>query len=171
MKKEQGFTLLEVIVVITILGLVVSTLTDLFSTGVGFWQRSSNQTELQYNLRFALRDMVADIRMAREILAIDSGYIKFLDAAGNEITYELDEDPLLEQEPYTLTGMILYRQEGSAPRQPVAGFITSFTIAWEPQGADPEAIRFIDITLKGEPPTGNELIMSSGVEIKWKSIH
>jgi len=59
---ENGFTLMELMVVVVILGLIVLGLTTFFGGGMRSWISGQFQLEAQRNTRIALDRMVKEIR-------------------------------------------------------------------------------------------------------------
>ena len=60
--KQKGFSLIEMMVVVVILGLIVLGLVTFFTGGVRSWMSGQNQLEAQRNARQAMDIMVREIR-------------------------------------------------------------------------------------------------------------
>jgi len=63
-RGKAGFTLLEVLVVMLIFGLVISTVSTIYLSNIKTLQISEKQEELQQNLRVALDAITSEIRQA-----------------------------------------------------------------------------------------------------------
>ena len=64
----RAFTLVEVLIAITIFSLVVIAIFSLYLSGVGFYRRGTTRSELLQNGRVILERMSREIRQAREIV-------------------------------------------------------------------------------------------------------
>ena len=68
-KNQKGFSLIEMMVVVVILGLIVLGLVTLFTGGAKSWVAGQSQLEAQRNARQAMDRMVREIREASDIIA------------------------------------------------------------------------------------------------------
>lgn len=66
-KNNKGFSLIEMMVVVVILGLIVLGLVTFFTGGVKSWVAGQSQLEAQRNARQAMDRMVREIREAKNI--------------------------------------------------------------------------------------------------------
>ena len=71
-KNQKGFSLIEMMVVVVILGLMVLGLVTFFTGGAKSWVAGQSQLEAQRNARQAIDIMVREIREAYEIIAIST---------------------------------------------------------------------------------------------------
>ena len=165
---NKGFTLIEAIVVVAILGLVITSLAGLFESGMFSFHRVNNQSELQQNLRTSLNLIIREIQSAKGISSISTNEIIIINDDG-EKRYFLDNDNIAGEHPYQIKGKTLYYQINSSPAEPVALFIKDLKFDWKPEGANPQDVSFVSVTIEGELPSGKEIILNSGAEIKWKS--
>jgi prepilin-type N-terminal cleavage/methylation domain-containing protein len=69
LKKEKGFSLIEMMVVVVILGLIVLGLVTFFTGGTKSWVVGQYQLAAQRNARQAMDRMVREIRGASDIIA------------------------------------------------------------------------------------------------------
>ncbi len=69
LKKEKGFSLIEMMVVVVILGLIVLGLVTFFTGGTKSWVAGQYQLAAQRNARQAMDRMVREIREASDIIA------------------------------------------------------------------------------------------------------
>jgi len=69
LKNQKGFSLIEVMVVVVILGLIVLGLVTFFAGGTKSWVAGQYQLAAQRNARQAMDRMVREIREASDIIA------------------------------------------------------------------------------------------------------
>jgi len=68
-KNQKGFSLIEMMVVVVILGLIVLGLVTFFTGGAKSWVAGQSQLTAQRNARQAMDRMVREIREASDIIA------------------------------------------------------------------------------------------------------
>ncbi|MCK4241288.1 MAG: prepilin-type N-terminal cleavage/methylation domain-containing protein, partial [Candidatus Atribacteria bacterium] len=88
-KQQRGFSLIEMMVVVVILGLIVLGLVTFFTGGTKSWVAGQSQLEAQRNARQAMDRMVKEIREASEITTSNDEKIIFNTPWETGITYEL----------------------------------------------------------------------------------
>ncbi|PKP57641.1 hypothetical protein CVT91_10145 [Candidatus Atribacteria bacterium HGW-Atribacteria-1] len=88
-KNNKGFSLIEMMVVVVILGLIVLGLVTFFTGGTKSWVAGQSQLEAQRNARQAMDRMVREIREASEITTNNDTKIIFNTPWETGITYEL----------------------------------------------------------------------------------
>jgi len=74
-KQQRGFSLIELMVVVVILGIIVLGLVTFFTGGVKSWVAGQSQLEAQRNARQAMDRMVREIREADSINSSSTPYI------------------------------------------------------------------------------------------------
>ena len=89
LNKQKGFSLIEMMVVVVILGLIVLGLVTFFTGGAKSWVAGQSQLEAQRNARQAMDIMVREIREASEVTTKDDTKIIFDTPWVTGITYEL----------------------------------------------------------------------------------
>lgn len=99
MKSQQGgFTLLELILVMTLVGILVSLSSNLFFYQINLWDRLTTHTESLQNSRHALQMLTRDLR---QIEAADSIYqasedsIRFKEINGSTVSYKFSNSQIL----------------------------------------------------------------------------
>ena len=75
--NEKGFTLVEIIIVIVVLGIISGVTFQIVASGVEAFKKSSARKELYDQGRLALERMVRELRDAKEITATSSDSITF----------------------------------------------------------------------------------------------
>ena len=88
-KNQKGFSLIEMMVVVFILGLIILALVTFFTGGIKSWVAGQSQLEAQRNARQAMDRMVREIREASEVTTKNDTKIIFDTPWVTEITYEL----------------------------------------------------------------------------------
>jgi len=99
-KNQKGFSLIELMVVVAVLGLIVLGLVTFFTGGVRSWITGQSQLQAQREARQAMDRMVREIREASNIIAdsTSSEEINFNTPWSNNLKYSwLGEkwDPIL----------------------------------------------------------------------------
>jgi len=168
MNNNKGFTLVEVMVVLTILVLVIAALSTLFESSMHSWSRVNNQTELQQNLRLSLNFITEDIKNSKGILE---------DSNENKIILKMSEDNTLEyglkidnqgaEHTYHLSGQALYIKENGGNMEPVTSFINNLTFEYDT--VNPQDATYVTISIEGKLSNNKTIIYNSGAEVKWKS--
>jgi len=87
--QNKGFSLIEMMVVVVILGLIILGLVTFFTGGAKSWVAGQSQLEAQRNARQAMDIMVREIREGSEIITDTDTKIIFDTPWVTGITYEL----------------------------------------------------------------------------------
>jgi len=87
--NKKGFSLIEMMVAVVILGLIVLGLVTFFTGGAKSWVAGQSQLEAQRNARQAMDIMVREIREASEVTTKNDTKIIFDTPWVTGITYEL----------------------------------------------------------------------------------
>jgi len=91
-KNKNGFSIIELMVVVVILSLITLGLVAIFSGGMRSWVSGESQLEAQRNARQAMDRMVRELRHAEKVISCDvhsvEVYIPPLDgSAGYQVRY------------------------------------------------------------------------------------
>ena len=87
LKSSQGVTIIELMIALTIVGLVMSVAFAIQSYGIASFSRGESLVTRQQNIRWVTRILSEEIRFAREVVVVDSltdpGYVYFWADAGS----------------------------------------------------------------------------------------
>lgn len=166
--SNKGFTLVEVMVVILLLSLIIASLGGLLASGVEAFNYMNNKIELQQNLRYALANIIEEIKNARELIAISDQEITLLNRKDELVTYKLARDPQAKEHLYDISGRNLYLYTEKA-KQPIANFIEKISFKAEPGYQRVQDVTYITVSVQGKTSSGKRIRLNSGAELKWKS--
>ncbi len=116
MERGKGFTLIELMIVVALLGVLVFGLTSFFTNTFDIWRQSRHQISVQQNARVAMEEMTTNIRQCADPGAIlppvgasaTSIIFVLFDAGGNRnMTYYRGHSVTQAPDP---AGTALYRQ-------------------------------------------------------------
>lgn len=168
LRNSKGFTLVEVMIVLTILSILMVSLSNLLLNSNGFFQRVSNQSELQQNLRLALITIIRDIQKCKYIDNDSSSTeIVLVFPDGQRIRYGLKPDDMQEEHKFQLTGQVLFQQKNNGNREPLANFINSINFSYN--NSLPEKSTFVTVEISGQVTPHKEITLKSGAGLKWAS--
>jgi len=90
--NQKGFTLLEIMVVIIILGIILGALTSAFAFSLNFFSEEDSQIVRQESLRFVSIQLEKDIRKSLQVVTVSGsctsiGSIDYC-LVGNQVTRE-----------------------------------------------------------------------------------
>ena len=97
MKNSKGFTLVELVIVITIAGITAATLGTILLGTVKAWTFKFNRGDMLWDARVAIDRMTREIRTVRNnasVTTASSGQFRFIDAGNVDITYSLSSTNL-----------------------------------------------------------------------------
>jgi prepilin-type N-terminal cleavage/methylation domain-containing protein len=90
LRDQRGFTLTELLVVATVLGMILAGVVLIQQQGQQAYLFGSHRVEVQQNNRAALELMVRELRSAQSVTAIPSATnLTFVDENGNSTQYQL----------------------------------------------------------------------------------
>lgn len=144
--KNKGFSLIELMVVVLILGLIILGLVTIFSGGVRSWIGGQSQLQAQREARQAMDRMVREIREGE---SIDSSSdqtnitVNYLASFGSAVTY-------------SLTGNTISR-EGN----PLINNVQTFEVTY-PDDSKVHILMEIDVDDDGNP----DITLNSDVKLR-----
>lgn len=151
---ERGFTLVEIIIALTILALLFTVVSYIQAKGAAGYAVTRQQVEVQESLRIALSKMSTELKTASaSTISITSNgrKISFKTSAGPS-GFRLDSNAR-ELEKY-------YDGKYSGVWQPFASNIEDVFFQYDPE------LAFIDITVKGENGVSGVKEMKTGISLR-----
>jgi len=107
LRDQRGFTLTELLVVATVLGVILAGLVMVQQRGQDAYSFGSHRVEVQQNNRAALELMVRELRSAQSVTAIPSATnLTFVDQNGVTIQYQVSGTILNRTAAGTTTALI-----------------------------------------------------------------
>ncbi len=134
--KQAGFTLIEIILVIVIIGIIAGTASSMLGEGLNAFLTANNVTDADWQGQIAIQRMERDIRAVRsaaDISTASTNQFAFVNNTGTSITYTLSGSNLLRNSQTLATGV----QTLAFAYSDLNGNST----------ATPSAIRFVSVTL------------------------
>jgi len=106
LKSNKGFSLIELMVVVTILSFMVIGLVTFFTGGARSWISGQNQLQAQREARMTMDSMVKEIRQGKSVIAVsyENGVIISFPTAlgGGIVSFELVGNSILRNGANTL---------------------------------------------------------------------
>lgn len=138
MKKERGFTFIEIILVILLTGIVASIIGLFLSQGFSAYFATKPIVSVSGEANMAMDNMLREIKSAESINSISSNALSFVNQQGETIVIDL-------------SGTTLRRNVNGGGAQPLCNNVTSFSFAYFNAGfattALPAEVRFITVSL------------------------
>ncbi|ATW23996.1 PilW family protein [Candidatus Formimonas warabiya] len=161
MKNDQGFTLIETIMAMALLGLVLITAYSFMFSGLKSWTHGEDHIDVMQNLRAGMDLMIREIRMADAVKT--AGSDKIVITVPNT-TFSAWVDIC-----YRINGNELEKQRGSDGFQPVVSRISGLSFAYDPE-PDPNhpevPIKTVTITMTGKKSNGSLITLKSKVSLR-----
>lgn len=98
MFKQRGFTLIELIVVIALIGMIMVGITSIYTQMLYSMLQGQNAIDALWQGRLGMERMIKEIRITRsaaDISTFTSGEYNFTDINGNNIDYKLSGNNLV----------------------------------------------------------------------------
>jgi prepilin-type N-terminal cleavage/methylation domain-containing protein len=121
-RQEHGFTLIEIIVTIVIVGIIAYIFLNFFSLGTGSYTLIETRSDVLQDERIVLDRMVREIRQAASTITITS-------ATDISFPYDDNNDGINETYRYYLSGSNLRRTINGASDTLILDNVTSLTFS------------------------------------------
>lgn len=89
-KKSKGFTLIELMACVAILGILMAALSFFFDGTLKLYANQNARTTIQFDARRALTSITEDVRNASSVDKINSNSLEFTDRLGKKMEYSCD---------------------------------------------------------------------------------
>lgn len=98
-KPQAGFTLVELVIVISIIGVTLGLSTDMILSLTRAYAKTQINNELEQNSNFVFQKLEKELRTSTGAITINSSktQIAFTDAAGQQITYKVENGVVQRQ--------------------------------------------------------------------------
>ncbi|MCM8784373.1 MAG: type II secretion system protein [Candidatus Omnitrophica bacterium] len=144
LNKKSGFTLLELVIVIALVGILALFLAEVIRRGVESWYFVMDKEELALQTPYVLTRLVRELRTANTVTSALGNTIVFKDYQNNTFNY-------------ALFGNVLYRN-GS----PLLDGVTNFSLQYYPSSSN---IRMVTISLQ-RSKGAYSLSLQSGAKLR-----
>ena len=166
MKSQKGLTLIELLISITLLGLLLGVFTSVYTNGVKVYQREFKQANLQNENRIVLDRIISDIKQAYSVdqTSTATSLILLLPAIDEDgdILYEGDDQFKTDQFIYLKSGQSLVKiiapdidSTREAVDKTILDKVSSLTFTYLP---DLETAEQIEVTLQTQDTAGKNTI-------------
>jgi prepilin-type N-terminal cleavage/methylation domain-containing protein len=161
---QNGFTLIELVVAVSLFTLVVGAALTMYQIGIHAWQRAESGADVQENLRLGLDRMSRELRTATALRNVEAGSIEFDTAYNKTVRYY--------RYPKKNQLMRFAKDVGSTQggSNPLASYVTGLAFKYYDkegkESGDPEKITLVSITLEGKKGDLNPLKLSTSVRIR-----
>ncbi len=188
MNRERGFTYLEMMIAVSILGLVIVAVGQLLDVSLLNWNKGETRLEAGQNLRISIDKISRDLRLARGVGTSSSpAYLEIYLPGNVKIQYTLDT--VLKKGPGGISGYTLIRTytkyTDDSYLTPETGYpkiydqaeylkevqITYFKLtggSWE--ATAPEQSDLVKVKLSSGTGTGAFPEVSSGIALRGKDL-
>jgi prepilin-type N-terminal cleavage/methylation domain-containing protein len=93
-ETKNGFTTLELLLVIAVIGLIMTAISPLFRSTMLGWELKDRQMEVMQQGRVGMEDMIRTMKTASVFAGIGTSNVDFQDADGIDIEYQLNSNEL-----------------------------------------------------------------------------
>jgi len=108
LKKEQGFTMIELIMVIVLLGILAVPAAQILSTAFKSYLTAQAITEANWQGQIAMERMardIADVASSSSVSTMTSNQFQFIDMSGNSLNYTLSGTNLMSNAQILASGV------------------------------------------------------------------
>lgn len=158
--NKKGFTLVELMISITILSLVIFSLYGLLETGMYSYKRSDAHLEQVQHLRIAMEKIGRDLRAARSV-KWENNTLKITLESSNDVQYYLGTESIYG--PSGLSGSKLSRNS-----QPVASYLKEFSAKNKSGNNVLTSDSAVVINLTAENPEGKTVSLTNTFYLRNK---
>ena len=95
--RKNGFTLIELVVVISVVGIISTIVGSILLGAIDAWTFKFNRNDILWDSRLAIDRMTREIRTIRNATSVttaSSSQLRFIDAGNKDITYSMSSTNL-----------------------------------------------------------------------------
>lgn len=157
---QSGFTLIELVVAVSLFTLVIGAALSLYQQGVLAWQRGEKGVDVQENLRLGLDRMSRELRTATVLREAKVNSVKFDTAYAKTVRYYYDPEK----------GQLMREVDGGS--NPLASCVTGLSLKYynkngeEKTDGDLSEITLVRIILEGKKGDLKPLKLTTSVRIR-----
>jgi len=97
LKNNEGFSLIELVVSVTIIGLIATTVLGFYTEGIRTYERDYSSLAAQQNARQAFIRMSHCLRMAKDFIVLSPQKVKITTPNDNTVYYYLENSMLYRE--------------------------------------------------------------------------
>ncbi|MBU0571088.1 MAG: lamin tail domain-containing protein [Candidatus Omnitrophica bacterium] len=160
-KAGGGFTTLEIVLVVALFALIVTTVVPLFKNLVGTWEAQDRKLEAVQISRVGLDKMIREFKTATAFTTAEPDKVEFKDWDDEDIEYELDGTEL-KREGDVLVGPVdnlhftYYDNDGNETTDALCVYSVKVTMAVsDAEGKLSEPVTFTSRVTMRKDPTGS----------------
>jgi len=137
---QDGLTLVEVLISITLMLTLLTGISDLFSGSLRLWIFSRNQENIQQTARLAMDSMAREIRYAKQITFKNRSSLVIAKTSGENNTFQLGGGTH-SKTIYIIIDKTKTIPPGGISRNPITeNFVTSLEFFAYPESENPKAV-------------------------------
>ncbi|WP_227765947.1 PulJ/GspJ family protein [Zhaonella formicivorans] len=154
-QNEKGLTFVELLVTMTIFGLIIISLYGLLDSGLQLFKKYDSRLEQLQHMRVAMETIGRDLRAAQSAAFNQNLKQLTLSVYGKTVKYGLESENIYG--PSGLRGKQLWKD---TQNQPLASYLDDFTVKIENY--------FVEVTLAAKSPEGKTLVLKNSFALRNK---
>lgn len=173
MRDTRGITLIELVIAISILGLVMVSINQVLDLGLMNWGREDVKSEAKQNIRIATERIKSEAVLAYELdPGSDGDTLILVYKPDTKITYNLGSTS--STSPEQLTGYPLERRYNIGEKQVIADYLDEMKFTYYALGSNglqptsPANATYLEIYFSAVLPNGEIVENQTGVALRGK---